>query len=231
LLVDIVDSTAATVLRQQAAMLLREQEEHQRNQAREFIRRTVTDWIQEMNGSGIDFEILESSTADRFIVGEKRAKGTYSKNINEVRECYQTRQIDDAALPDRFSEALFTSFDNEFRKNFVGVHRKIGRGIGFIAPQKGQNMRYVLGDNLLKALVTAIVPCDNDMDFDTFLDQLYRRYGLVIGPAQARDSGLMDRLRINEHYYTQNRDALLGRMLRAGLARQYSDATALVSRG
>ena len=54
--------------------------------------------------------------------------------------------------------------------------------------------------------------------------------GIIVGPGEARTAELMERLRINEEYYTRNRDALLGRMQRAGLLTQYSDATALVRR-
>jgi hypothetical protein len=52
----------------------------------------------------------------------------------------------------------------------------------------------------------------------------------LVGPGEARAAGLAERLRINEEYYTRNREALLARMQRAGLLTQYSDATALVHR-
>ena len=77
----------------------------------------------------------------------------------------------------------------------------------------------------------ALLPRDAaPIAFGKLLDQLYDRYGIIIGPGEARAAGLIERLRINEEYYTRNRDALLARMQRAGLLTQYSDATALVRR-
>ncbi|NJN19795.1 MAG: hypothetical protein HC822_27940 [Oscillochloris sp.] len=77
----------------------------------------------------------------------------------------------------------------------------------------------------------AILPPDSaPIAFGKFLEQLYTRYGIIVGPGEAREAGLIERLRINEEYYTRNRDVLLVRMQRAGLVNQYSDATALVRR-
>jgi hypothetical protein len=90
----------------------------------------------------------------------------------------------------------------------------------------------VLGDTLLKTLVLATLARGEAgvMPFGHFLDLLFQRYGLIVGPGEANKSGLAARLRINEEYYTRNREAMLGRMRRAGLLTQYSDATALVRR-
>src|SRR5205085_8053309 len=84
-----------------------------------------------------------------------------------------------------------------FRKNFLGVHTKLAKGVGFVAPRKGPAARFVLGDNLLKALVLANTPVRGQMTFDGFLGQLYKNYGLVIGPEEANLAGLFDRHRIN----------------------------------
>ncbi len=99
-----------------------------------------------------------------------------------------------------------------------------------IAPRKGPRPRSFLSDTLLKTLVIANLRADETLSFGGLLERLYIRYGIVVGPGEARDSGLAERLRINEEYYAHNRDALLARMKRAGLVTQYSDATALVSR-
>jgi len=38
----------------------------------------------------------------------------------------------------------------DFRKNFVGVHRKLAKAVGFVAPRKGLGTRFVLGDTCSK---------------------------------------------------------------------------------
>ena len=115
----------------------------------------------------------------------------------------------------------------DLRKNFVGVHRKLAKAVGFVAPRKGPGARFVLGDNLLKALTLANLPPGAGMTYDEFLARLYERYGLVVGPDEAQHSGLFARQCINAEYYSRNKDALLEKMKHAGLAVEYSDATAV----
>jgi hypothetical protein len=101
--------------------------------------------------------------------------------------------------------------------------------VGFIAPKKGTNARFVLGDDLLKALVLANTPINGQMTFDEFLGQLYKNYGIVIGPEESIQSGLFNSHRINIEYYDRNRIALLDKMKYAGLVVEYSDATAMIA--
>jgi hypothetical protein len=129
-----------------------------------------------------------------------------------------------------FSTGVFDALSTDFRDNFLAVHGKLGRAIGLIAPRKGPRPRFILGDTLLKTLVIANLRAGDTLNFGAFLERLYLRYGIVVGPGEADKSGLLQRLRINEEYYTHNRDTMLDRMKRAGLVTQYSDATALVSR-
>ena len=67
------------------------------------------------------------------------------------------------------------------------------------------------------------------MTCDQFLTRLYSRYGLIVGPDEARLSGLLERQRVDAEYYDRNKSALLDKMKHAGLAVEYSDATAVVS--
>jgi len=125
---------------------------------------------------------------------------------------------------------VFNALNADFRENFLAVHGKLGRAIGLIAPRKGPRPRFVLGDTLLKTLVMANMHSGETLSFGALLERLYQRYGIIVGPGEAHDAGLVAILRINEEYYARNRDALLIRMKRAGLVTQYSDATALVHR-
>jgi hypothetical protein len=231
LLVDLLGDQDGGIIRDQSASALRQQDDWQLRQARELVEQKVREWVAEEPDDTRLLQHLQTQTEYFFSVGGTRAKGNYNSALREVNERYE--QIDNrrADLIGDYSTAIFEALSPEFRKNFLGVHRKIGRAIGLIAPRQGPLVRYVLGDTLLKTLAMAILPRNAaPVPFGTFLEHLYRRYGIIVGPGEAREAGLTTQLRINEGYYTRNRDALLVRMQRAGLLTQYSDATALVRR-
>ncbi len=191
----------------------------------------MREWsAQEPDGEQL-LSYLEDMAGQFFSVGATRAKGNYTSALNEVKERYGQACVDREALIRDYSGAIYEALSPEFRKNFLGVHRKIGRAIGLIVPRKGPHARFALGDTLLKTLIMALLPRESaPVTFGKLLEDLYARYGIIVGPGEARQAGLIERLRINEEYYTRNRDALRDRMQRAGLLAQYSDATALVRR-
>jgi hypothetical protein len=230
LLIDLLGDQDGGIIRDQSASALRQQDDWQLRQARDLVEQKVREWADQEPDENQLLDHLEAETAQYFSVGGTRAKGNYDKAIKEVKAHYG--QTDDReAIICKYSAAIFETLSPEFRKNFLGVHRKIGRAIGLVAPRKGPQVRFALGDTLLKTLVMALLPRDAaPIAFGKLLDQLYGRYGIIVGPGEAREAGLIERLRINEEYYTHNRDALLVRMQRAGLLTQYSDATALVRR-
>jgi hypothetical protein len=230
LLVDLLGDQDGGVIRDQSASALRQQDDWQLRQARDLVEQKVREWAdQEPDGDQL-LGHLEVETERFFSVGGTRARGNYNLALREVRERYG-RVGDRETIIRDYSAAIFETLSPEFRKNFLGVHRKIGRAIGLVAPRKGPQVRFALGDTLLKTLVMAVLPRDAaPIAFGKLLGHLYDRYGIIVGSGEAREAGLVERLRINEEYYTRNRDALLVRMQRAGLLTQYSDATALVRR-
>jgi hypothetical protein len=217
------------VVREQSAALLREQDDLQLRQARTFVEETLHAWVDDRPPFSMLSVHLKDEAERFFQLGQTRSRANYTKAIVEAQAQYEVSSNREQLLRD-YSDAIFESLSGEFRKNFLGVHRKIGLAIGLVAPRRGTQIRFVLGDTLLKTLVMALVPRDEALPFSAFLARLHDRYGLVIGPDEAQSAGLLSRLRINEEYYARNRDALLGRMQRAGLLTQYSDATALVRR-
>jgi hypothetical protein len=232
LLVDLLGEQDSGIVREQSAALLREQDDLQLRQARDLIEQKVREWAREESNTAELGEYLKIETERFFQIGQKKAKDKYNSLIDRVTARYDLAGANREMVIRSYSNAIFEALSSEFRKNFLGVHRKIGRAIGLIAPRKGVAIRFVLGDTLLKTLVLAMLPRGEGgvVPFGDFLERLYQHYGIIVGPGEAHSSGLGARLRINEEYYTRNRDALLGRMQRAGLLTQYSDATALVRR-
>lgn len=231
LLIDLLGEQDGGVVRSQSAALFREQDDLQLRRARAFVAQKVREWHGLYAGQDDALAQVAEEAELFFQLGQTRSKGKYAAALREIAAAYAATDNGAAQQMERYAETLFEALHNEFRKNFLGVHRKIGLAIGLVAPRTGAQLRFVLGDTLLKTLVLAtLAPDAPPLPFGLFLEQLYVSYGLVIGPGEARASGLIGRLRINEEYYARNRDALLNRMQRAGLVTQYSDATALVRR-
>lgn len=227
LLIDLLGEQDGGVLRNQSAKLLREQEDRQLRRAREFVTERVREWVSRQPRDQMILDYLISETEKIFELGHARAKETFQRSLGKLSQTYAK---DCDRLVQEYSEILFENLEREFRKNFLGVHRKLGRAIGLIAPATGPRPRFVLGDNLLKTLVLANLKPGDTMSFGDFLERLYQRYGIIIGPGEARTARLIEQLRINEEYYSHNRDVLRKRMRRAGLLVEYSDMTALVRR-
>jgi hypothetical protein len=230
MLVDMLGDEDGGVIRDRSANLLRRHDAWQVDRARDLVRER----IHTLAVSLPDDEQLLDRLADRakgdFGAARTRAKQAYEERVRELNAGYSTGTMTREALLARFSEGVFDALSADFRDNFLAVHNRLGRAIGLIAPRKGPRPRFVLGDTLLKTLITANLRDGETLNFGALLSRLYERYGIVVGPGEAREAGLVERLRINEEYYARNRDALLARMKRAGLVAQYSDATALVRR-
>lgn len=105
--------------------------------------------------------------------------------------------------------------------------RSMGRKIGFIGPDRGYGApRFLCETPLLGTLVAALCP-PSGIDFETFVDRAREQLGLVFGPG-TDDKGverlaLWEGAGIGRRLLVHNADALRGRLVRAGLAREYSD--------
>ncbi len=230
LLIDLLGDEDGGVLRERSAALLRQQEAWQLDRARELVTAQIRSWAAAQPNDAALLGYLEQESRAYFRVGGTRAKGNYERALRELHVRYDQPDADRAALLRDFSASIFETLSPDFRDNFLAVHSKLGRAIGLVAPRKGPRARFALGDTLLKTLVTANLHPGQKLSFGDLLARLHRRYGIVVGPGEAHEAQLVERLRINEEYYARNREALLVRMKRAGLVTQYSDATALVSR-
>jgi uncharacterized protein YtpQ (UPF0354 family) len=77
---------------------------------------------------------------------------------------------------------------------------------------------------LLKSIVVAIV--DDRMQFDEFLAEARRRYGLVVGDAEG--ARLVDAKLVDQEELSENRDNLEARLVGLGLVRRLSDSCSFV---
>lgn len=107
--------------------------------------------------------------------------------------------------------------------------RGMGTTIGFAAPDRGASpMRLVLETPVLGMLVGGLVPT-RPLPFNEFIDAAYSRLGLVLGIGTRDD--IVDKVTPTGYsgpplydVLLANEDALRRRLLRAGLARTFSDS-------
>ena len=108
-----------------------------------------------------------------------------------------------------------------------GLTLRVAKDLSEVSEEKGEEVLWELALDRLEELYREV---DRQLREGPDGDHggLYERYGLVIGPIEAQEAGLLARQRINVEYYDRNRLALLEKMKHAGLAVECSDATAVV---
>jgi hypothetical protein len=104
------------------------------------------------------------------------------------------------------------------------IHAVWSRAIGLSSRRLSRRYRYAPNDRLLKSIVIAIV--GDRMQFDEFLIEAKRRYGLVIGDAEG--ARLVESKSIDQGELSENRDNLEARLVGLGLVRRLSDSCSFV---
>src|SRR5262249_35777209 len=133
LLVDLLGEQDSGIVREQSAALLREQDDLQLRQARDLIEHRVREWVSEEPDPQRLGGHLAAEAARYFHLGQTKAKNKYSTLMDQMSVRYATG-VDREVVIRSYSDAIFEVLSSEFRKNFLGVHRKIGRAIGLVAP-------------------------------------------------------------------------------------------------
>lgn len=105
------------------------------------------------------------------------------------------------------------------------IHATWARSMGLASRRNTRTVRYAPTDSLLKSLVYTVV--DGRMELHKFLEELYRRYGFVIGYVQADEASIgSDRGDIQA--LKENTQRLEMRLVSLGLLKRLSDACAYV---
>lgn len=232
LLVDCLEGRQAT-LRQASAARYKEHEQLQIRRARRYVRGRITEWATERANDENYVEHLKKKADSYFNVKalRKARRENHDKLVERLKHKLERGELTREEYAERYADGVEDLLLDRFLDRFVPIHRKLARSIGFISPYQGPSQRYVLGDNLLKALVLANVPPGESQEFADFLELLYRRYGIVVDQRAARDSGLYDRRPVNAEYYEDNGAALKHKLKTTSLLEEYSDATAMVVNG
>ncbi|HNG02304.1 MAG TPA: hypothetical protein PLQ71_10510 [Nitrospira sp.] len=129
-------------------------------------------------------------------------------------------QMTGADMASLLAEKALSRHEQHFGK----IHAAWSRSIGLSSRRLARRTRYAPNDRLLKSLVIAMV--DERMQFDDFLHEAKRRYGLVIGDAEG--SHLIRDGKIDQEALSDNRDNLESRLMSLGLVRRLSDSCSFV---
>jgi hypothetical protein len=109
-------------------------------------------------------------------------------------------------------------------QHFGKIHTAWARAIGLSSRRLARRTRYAPNDRLLKTLVVTIV--DDRMQFDEFLQETRRRYGLVIGDFEG--AHLVREKQVDQEALSENRGNLETRLVGLGLVRRLSDSCSFV---
>ncbi len=131
---------------------------------------------------------------------------------------------------DKLIGVIRETVSEDLKKHQISIKNVISRDGGFATYRKGpaSNYRYTSADSFLQMLVFTIVRPGQKMEYHSFLDRLYKKYGIVIGDSQAKQSGLYRESRLNVRHFQDNEKALREKLQHNGLLIEFSDATAMI---
>jgi hypothetical protein len=121
-------------------------------------------------------------------------------------------------------DTIFEKAINRHKQHLNKFHNVWSREIGLSSRRGSRRSRYAPQDLLLKSLVLCVVP--SRMEFQEFLEDLYLKYGLIIGDKQA--GVYISTGRADQEAFSENAARLEQRLSSMGLLKRLSDACAYV---
>lgn len=104
------------------------------------------------------------------------------------------------------------------------IHSAWSKSIGLSSRRLARRTRYAPNDRLLKTIVVTLVK--DRMQFDEFLHEAKKRYGLVIGDAEG--VRLVKDKKVDQEALSENQGNLESRLVGLGLVRKLSDSCSFV---
>ena len=143
------------------------------------------------------------------------------KEVEEHKACGQV---------DVLQNEIIRYFRDRHAREFSRVHFKYGQEAGLVSKRATNRYRYAPTDQLLQSLVLANVP--NECPLEEFLDRLFLRYGMVIGPRQqvaVERAGYTELgKRVSSQAFRNNQMRIESRLKSMGMLRRLSDSQAYV---
>jgi hypothetical protein len=147
-----------------------------------------------------------------------------------MREMFQwpTDDQDDAESAnltgDELVSKLIEKAESRHEQHIGKIHATWSKSIGLSSRRLARRYRYAPNDRLLKTLVVTIV--DSRMQFDEFLSEAKKRYGIVVGDAEG--ARLVLEKKVDQEALSDNGKNLETRLVGLGLVRRLSDSCSFV---
>jgi len=174
---------------------------------------------------------IESIRREKVWIDAGSAEFPDAERVKLLRETFQWPPVDSrdeedyaSRNPDDLVSKLVELALPRHGQHVGKIHAAWSRAIGLSSRRLSRRYRYAPNDRLLKSIVIAIV--DDRMQFDEFLVEAKRRYGLVIGDAEG--ARLVEAKSIDQGELSENRDNLEARLVGLGLVRRLSDSCSFV---
>ncbi|MGF2616343.1 hypothetical protein FZC84_00990 [Rossellomorea vietnamensis] len=173
-------------------------------------------------------ENLESWHADPEMLIELLGLNRLSKvRKNKVYKVIQKCDSYDKVMNHLFN-VVKEIVSDQLKKHQLNIVRGLTRDGGYGGYRRGSKYRYFMSDTFIQALVYANLQPGKQMEFHSFLEKVYRKYGFIIGEVQAKENGIYEKSKLNVSYFQRNEYALREKLRHNGLLIEFSDATAMI---
>jgi hypothetical protein len=166
-------------------------------------------------------ELSPEEKMEKAITFIKQSLGTGDSAMKESKDSGQI---------DVLQKEIMRFYRERHARDFSRVHVRYGQEAGLVSKRGTNRFRYAPTDQLLQSLVLANVP--DECPLEEFLDKLFSRYGVVIGPRQQQgleqagyaDFGKM----VSSQAFRNNQMRIESRLKSMGMLRRLSDSQAYV---
>ena len=114
------------------------------------------------------------------------------------------------------------------RKDSFDIFKSKGKELQCIIPTSGPYERFSLPEDCLRFLVLALIAPQKKMTLDMFLEELYKKYRIVIGPVQYKKCNNEDMDITLANSFNKNVLAFQEFLKSTGFLKELSDATSIV---
>lgn len=119
-------------------------------------------------------------------IGSQMAVEAIVKTFEAKRWADKVVQSEAGRTPEAWLDSFISAAKRRDRNNISSMLGPLGRHGGFIVARRSAGTWFSASDEFLEALVLSVVR--GPITVADFLDRLYRRYGIVIGPAEQRQA-------------------------------------------
>ena len=174
-------------------------------------------WIVDVNCTGHENIEAKKCAISAFKHNEEIISTYLYRGLEEYRHLLDDKKDDQALIKDAANDSY-------------RLFRKLGKMIGVIIPNTGKGMRFSLSEDIIKFLVLSIIPPQQMVTLDEFVNQLYIHFGMVIGPEQYKNEMKVGSVtEIGDYSFLEsNLEAFAQKLKDCGFLRDLSDATAIV---